>query len=120
MNIFYPENLANLIFQSSVVVCPYVDATQSGVVMSAFAFKKPVIVTNVGGLPEMVDHEKTGFIIEPKSSQAISDAISKLYNNRNLLEEMSQNIENKYFLGEKSWKVTADKFINVCEIIKKE
>lgn len=116
----YPENLANLIFQSSVVVCPYVDATQSGVVMSAFAFKKPVIATNVGGLPEMVDHEKTGFIIEPKSSQAISDAISKLYNNRNLLEEMSQNIENKYFLGEKSWKATADEFINVCEIIKKE
>lgn len=45
----YPEDLANLIFQSSVVVCPYTDATQSGVVMSAFAFKKPVIASNVGG-----------------------------------------------------------------------
>jgi len=115
----YPENLANLIFQSSVIVCPYIDATQSGVVMSAFAFKKPVIATNVGGLPEMVEHEKTGLIIEPKSSEAIGNAISRFYNNRDLLEEMSHNIENTYFSGEKSWKASAEKFIEVCEIINK-
>lgn len=114
----YPEDLANLIFQSSVVVCPYTDATQSGVVMSAFAFKKPVIATNVGGLPEMVEHQKTGFIIEPKSSEAIFNALLKLYTDRNLLNEMSDNIEKTYFYGEKSWDASAKQFINAIENIK--
>ncbi|WP_411812279.1 glycosyltransferase family 4 protein [Chryseobacterium scophthalmum] len=114
----YPENLANLIFNSSVVVCPYIDATQSGVVMSAYAFKKPVIVTNVGGLPEMVKDRSTGIIIEPKNSEAITDAILELYNNSYLLEIMSQNIEKLYFSGEKSWTSSANRFIESLENIK--
>lgn len=110
----HPEKLANLIFQSSVVVCPYVDATQSGVIMSAYAFKKPVIATNVGGLPEMVENNTTGLIIEPKSSEAIYNAILKLYNDRDLLHEMSQNIEKIYFSGNKSWEHAANLFFNAC------
>lgn len=114
----YPENLANLIFNSSVVVCPYIDATQSGVVMSAYAFKKPVIATNVGGLPEMVKDQLTGIIIEPKNSEAIKNAILELYNNSYLLETMSQNIEKLYFSGEKSWTSSANRFIEALENIK--
>jgi len=114
----YPENLANLIFNSSVVVCPYIDATQSGVVMSAYAFKKPVIATNVGGLPEMVKDKLTGIIIDPKNSQAIKNAILELYNNSDLLEKMSQNIEKLYFSGEKSWASSADRFVEALEKIK--
>ena len=113
----YPENLANLIHQSSVVVCPYIDATQSGVVMSAFAFKKPVIATNVGGLPEMVENNNTGIIIEPKSKEAIITALLTLYNDRDLLNKMSDNIEKLYFFGEKSWSHSADLFLDACENI---
>ena len=111
----YPEDLANLIFQSSVVVCPYIDATQSGVVMSAFAFKKPVIATNVGGLPEMVQDQKTGIIIEPKNTEDIKEAIIQIYSDKNLREEMSQNIEKIYFSGEKSWKSSASKFVDALK-----
>ena len=110
-----PSELASLIAEASVVVCPYTDATQSGVVMSAFAFRKPVIATNVGGLPEMVEDRKTGVIIEPKSSEYIYDALSELYTNRDLLKEMAQNIENTYFSGEKSWKNSAGLFMNAIE-----
>lgn len=116
----YPENLANLISKSSVIVCPYTDATQSGVIMSAYAFRKPVIATNVGGLPEMVKDKETGLIIEPKSSKAIFDAILELYYNRDLLEQMSHNIEKTYFSGEKGWESSADKFVNAFEKIKKQ
>ncbi|WP_261511162.1 glycosyltransferase family 4 protein [Chryseobacterium paludis] len=116
----YPENLANLISKSSAVVCPYTDATQSGVIMSAYAFKKPVIATNVGGLPEMVKHGKTGLIIEPKSSKAIGDAILELYYNRDLLEQMSHNIEEMYFSGEEGWESSANKFVSAFEKIKKQ
>jgi glycosyltransferase involved in cell wall biosynthesis len=114
----YPENLADLISNSSVVVCPYIDATQSGVVMSAYAFKKPVIATNVGGLPEMVKDRSTGIIIEPKNSEAIMNAILELYNNSYLLEIMSQNIEKLYFSGEKSWASSANRFIEALKNIK--
>lgn len=116
----YPENLAELISKSSVIVCPYTDATQSGVIMSAYAFKKPVIATNVGGLPEMVEDRKTGMIIEPKSSDAIYNALLELYDNKNLLEEMSLNIGKIYFEGEKSWDSSAKKFIEAfTKILKK-
>lgn len=49
------EELVAIIGQSDAVVCPYRDATQSGVIMTAYALHKPVIVSPVGGLPEYVD-----------------------------------------------------------------
>lgn len=115
----YPEKLANYISQASVVVCPYTDATQSGVIMSAYAFKKPVIATNVGGLPEMVEDGKTGIIIEPKSSKAIINAILKLYMNKDILKEMSQNISGRYHNGEKSWDSSASQFLSAINKITK-
>ena len=66
----------------------------------------------------MVENNKTGIIIEPQSTKAIIDAILTLYNDRNLLDEMSVNIQNTYFSGAKSWKASADKFIEACKNIK--
>lgn len=98
------EDLAGLIQNSSVVVCPYTDATQSGVVMSAFAFMKPVLATRVGGLPEMLNHGETGMLIEPKSTIALHDALLELINNPFLLEQYSKKIEGYYCNdGNRSW-----------------
>nr|HML86022.1 glycosyltransferase [Bacteroidales bacterium] len=63
-------------FISDVVVQPYKSATQSGVTQIAYHFEKPMIVTNVGGLPEIVPHMKTGLVSEP-TSLAISSAINE-------------------------------------------
>jgi glycosyltransferase involved in cell wall biosynthesis len=60
------------------VVQPYRNATQSGVTPLAYHFEKPMIVTNVGGLPDLVPHEKVGLVCEPQP-QAIADAILKFY-----------------------------------------
>lgn len=62
-----------------VVVLPYVTATQSGIVQIAFTLNKPVITTNVGGLPEAVVDGKTGFIVPPESAEELADAIRKYY-----------------------------------------
>ena len=62
-----------------VVVLPYVSATQSGIVQIAYGFDKPVIATNVGGLPDVVTDDKTGFLTEAENSDAIADAIIKFY-----------------------------------------
>lgn len=112
-----PEELALLINDCSVVVCPYTDATQSGVVMSAFAFKKPVIATNVGGLPEMVTHQKTGIIIEKNNKKQLSEAIVLLYSNREIIETMSVNIESEYFNGDKSWKHSGELFFKAIQSV---
>ena len=47
-----------------LVVQPYRSATQSGISQLAYHFEKPMIVTNVGGLPEIVSHNKTGYVTE--------------------------------------------------------
>lgn len=60
------------------VVQPYRSATQSGISQIAYHFEKPMIVTNVGGLPEIVPNEKVGFVTEV-NSKAIADAILRFY-----------------------------------------
>lgn len=113
-----PDLLAELVQNSSVVVCPYTDATQSGVVMSAYAFKKPVIATRVGGLPEMVDDGSTGLLIDPKDSRAIKEAVLKLYYHPEILQKMEENIEAEYYRGDKSWDHAAAQFMKVFNLIK--
>jgi glycosyltransferase involved in cell wall biosynthesis len=60
------------------VVQPYKNATQSGVTPLAYHFEKPMIVTNVGGLPSLVPHEKVGLVCEPEP-KAIADTILRYY-----------------------------------------
>lgn len=64
---------------SDLVVLPYTSTTQSGVAQLAYGFLKPVIVTNVGGLPETVTDGQTGYIVPPKDPKALSDAIIKFF-----------------------------------------
>lgn len=64
---------------SDVVVLPYLRASQSGVAHIAMAQKKPIVVSNVGGLSEsMADYNGT-FFVPPADSTAIKDAIVKVY-----------------------------------------
>ncbi|MDQ3551026.1 MAG: glycosyltransferase [Bacteroidota bacterium] len=60
------------------VIQPYRNATQSGVTPLAYHFEKPMIVTNVGGLPSLVPHEKVGLICEP-DPDSIASAITRFY-----------------------------------------
>lgn len=97
------EELIDLIRNSMFIVCPYTDATQSGVVMSAFAFDKPAIVTNVGGLPEMVDNGRYGLIVDKKSVDDLADGINRLLDDNGLLNSLVTNISNDYSRGKYSW-----------------
>lgn len=62
-----------------IVVLPYESATQSGIVQIAYGFEKPVIVTNVGGLPDVVTNGKTGYVVESKSPDALANAVVDFY-----------------------------------------
>ncbi len=56
---------------ADVVVQPYRDATQSGVTPLAYHFEKPMIVTRVGGLPDLVPHEEAGLVVEPTVDELV-------------------------------------------------
>jgi len=60
------------------VIQPYRNATQSGVTPLAYHFEKPMLVTNVGGLPDLVPEDKVGVIAEP-TPDSIAANILKLY-----------------------------------------
>ncbi|NML21290.1 glycosyltransferase [Pseudoflavitalea sp. G-6-1-2] len=63
---------------ADVVVQPYRNATQSGVTPLAYHFEAPMIVTNVGGLPDLVPHDKVGLVCEPNPA-SIAAAISEYF-----------------------------------------
>ena len=61
------------------VVLPYIEATQSGIAQIAFGLEKPVIATEVGGLPEVVKDGETGILCEPSNVNALANAIKRFY-----------------------------------------
>ena len=63
---------------ADVVIQPYRNATQSGVTPLAYHFEKPMIVTNVGGLPELVPDKKVGLIAEP-TAESLAEKISEYF-----------------------------------------
>ena len=81
---------------SDLVVLPYVSATQSGIVQVAYGFTKPVVVTDVGGLPDVVEDGKTGYVVEPERPEAIAEAVLNYY--REGKEEMfEENIRKEAY-----------------------
>lgn len=65
---------------ADIVVQPYKSATQSGVTQIAYHFEKPILVTNVGGLGEIIPNGKVGYVVEPNPS-SIADALVDFYEN---------------------------------------
>lgn len=106
------ENLANLISYSKFIVLPYRTATQSGCVMSAFAFNKPIIATNVGDLPNVVLDGVTGLICIPNNYLDLSKKINEMLNSNLMLYE--ENIK-KRFASESvySWSSIAKSLVNI-------
>jgi len=111
---FVPDlNVKYFFSASDVVVLPYSDATQSGIIQIAYHYDKPVIATDVGGLAEVVRNNETGLIIEPKSPSAIAKAVIDFY---------EKGLEEKFTINakEEKKKYTWEKFVDsVKELIKK-
>ena len=95
INEFIPNSKVSELFEKcSVVVLPYTDGSQSGIVPIAYSFSKPVVVTDVGSLAEVVKDGKTGFLIEPNNSKLLSQAVIKILSDNKLREKMGRNALN--------------------------
>ena len=100
---FLPDEKVRYFFSAcDALVLPYTDATQSGIVQIAYYYDKPAVVTDVGGLSEVVIKDKTGIIINPGDVNAIAEAVNRFYI-ENLEEKFSGNVKTEKL--KYSWEV---------------
>lgn len=86
---YIPLNeIQSLMKIACVVVYPYRSGTQSGALQTAYTFERPVIATDVGGLPEAVENGKSGFVVPPQNPIALAEKIVTLAENPVLAKEM--------------------------------
>lgn len=77
---YVPDDEVAMYFcAADLVVLPYESATQSGIVQTAFAFERPVVVTAVGGLPDVVRDGVTGYVVSPRDPVALASAIERFF-----------------------------------------
>ena len=91
---------------ADAVVLPYRSATQSGVVQLAYGYGLPVIVTQVGALPEMVRPGETGWVARDSSPEGFAEAVGEFLDSRERLASMRPAIE--AFRSDYSWEAFAD------------
>lgn len=106
--------LARLFRDADVVVCPYTEATQSGVVLTAYAFERPVVASAVGGLPEYVRDGQSGLLVPPGDVDALVAALVRLGREPELVERLRQGVRD-LTASELSWGRTADDLVAVYE-----
>lgn len=110
-NIPFSEG-ASLFQRSSIVVLPYIDASQTGVIPLSYGFGKPVVVTSVGSVPEIVDEGVTGLIVPTRDPKALADAIVRLMKDETLRKQMGANAYKK-LKTDLSWDRIAERTIEV-------
>ncbi len=109
--------VSDLFDEASLVVLPYIEATQSGVIPVAYPFCKPVVASAVGALPEVVIDGKTGFLIPPADPQALADKIIFLLLNPKIRHEMG--LSAKRYSDEKlDWKEIAKTTLEIYSSLK--
>ncbi len=77
---FIPDaEIATYFAAADVVLAPYRIEAQSGVALTAFHFARPVIATNVGGLPEIIEEGRNGMLVPPEDPAALAKAIDAFF-----------------------------------------
>lgn len=112
---FIGENEVRFFFSAAdLVVQPYRSATQSGVTQIAFHFEKPILVTDVGGLAEIVHDKQCGYVVSPEPA-AVAEAIADYFINKrkdSFTEEVKKE-KLKY-----TWDKLTGKIVELYEMIK--
>jgi glycosyltransferase involved in cell wall biosynthesis len=99
---------------ANMVILPYTHATQSGVLAIAAGFKKPVIATKTGGLPEQVQDGNTGILIPANDVSALAGAIRHLLDHPDEACRLGENLYQTH-MQENNWEVIAQKTLISCQ-----
>ena len=88
-NRLIPDDEAVELFRRcGFVVLPYIDATQSALVAAAYYFRKPVVVTRTGALPEYVEDDQTGRVVEPGHPASMARCLEEMLSDPVRLAQM--------------------------------
>lgn len=102
------SELAGLLKACKFVVCPYKDATQSGVVQTSFSMKVPVVASNVGSLSADIENGVNGLLVPRCDVSALSEAIKSLYLNEIKLKEFKNNIISQQAFNNRNERIAID------------
>jgi L-malate glycosyltransferase len=109
----------SLLKSSKVLVVPSRVESVPNVIKEAFFLRVPVVASNVGGIPEIVTHEKTGLLVKPDDPQSLADAINRLLENREFAEKMAY-AGYEFLKNNLTWDVLLPKYIKFYEDLVKE
>jgi glycosyltransferase involved in cell wall biosynthesis len=102
--------------QSDVVVLPYRRIDQSGVLMIALAFGKPIVASRVGGFAETIQDGVHGFLVEPGNVESLAQALTRLLVDNKLRAQMGKAVQ-ELASGKFSWDSIAKKTASVYEAL---
>ncbi len=106
---FIPDNMVENFFSAAdIIASPYKSATQSGVSQIAYHFELPMLVTNVGGLPELVPNNKVGYVVEPNAKAIQQKLITFFEENKKQEFQENLSIEKQRFTWDKMVKAILD------------
>ena len=112
-NFFIPNNEVKYYFGiCDLVVQPYKTATQSGVTQVAYHFNKPMLVTDVGGLGEIVPHNKVGYVVDVDPIE-IANALYDFFENKKQ-KPFNENVKNEKL--KYSWNKMTDQFYELLNL----
>lgn len=111
---FLWEDAMKTMKASNVVVVPSRTESLPTTIKEAFYLQVPVVGTNVGGIPELITHEKTGILVQPNNSTKLAEAVNNLLENK----EHAKNIAHsayEFVIKNMTWDVILPKYTEFYE-----
>ena len=108
------RELAGMLRACEFGVCPYKDATQSGVIQTAFTLEVPMVVTNVGALADAIQHNRTGLVVKPCDVDDLANGIIELHSDKEKQNAMRKSIKEEW-IKDMSWSPIADDYLKCYE-----
>ena len=109
----------SILKSSKVLVLPSRIESVPNVIKEAFFLKVPVVASSVGGIPEIVTHEKTGLLVPPEEPQSLANAINRLLENKEYARKLA-DAGYEFLIKNLTWDVLLPKYIKFYEDLVKE
>lgn len=110
------DEFGAVIHNHDVLVLPYLEASQSGVVAAAQGAGKPVVAFSVGGIREQIEHGVDGLLAVDQTPHGLAREVLRLVNDRNLLTRLREGVESRS-AGESSWASSAASLVQLLKAI---
>ena len=104
----------NILKKSSLLVIPSRMESIPQVIKEAFFLKIPIIATNVGGIPELIENNVSGILVEPNNPDKLLEAVNGLLENDELAQKLSENGHN-FVMNNLTWEVLLPKYVKFYE-----